>query len=60
MAKFSVSEKVKVVDVTSGHHGQVGTVTVIAPKQVGTFYWLKFGSAASGGRFGEDQLQAAT
>jgi hypothetical protein len=60
MAKYRVSEKVKVVDVTSDHHGEVGTVTVIAPKQGGIFYWLMFGPAASGGRFGEDQLQAAS
>jgi hypothetical protein len=59
MAKFNVSQKVKVVDVNSDHHGEVGTVTVVAPKQDSNFYWLKFGSTASGGRFGEDQLQAA-
>ncbi len=60
MAKFNVSEKVKVVDVTSDHHGEVGTVTVVAPKQGSTFYWLLFGPVPGGGRFGEEQLQAAS
>lgn len=60
MAKFNVSQKVKVVDVTSDHHGEVGTVTVVAPKQDSNFYWLLFGPMPAGGRFGEDQLQAAS
>ena len=60
MAKFKVSEKVKVVDVTSDHHGEVGTVTVVAPKQDSIFYWLLFGPIPAGGRFGEDQLREAS
>ena len=60
MAKFDVSQKVKVVDTASDHHGQVGTVAVIAPKKEAVFYWLMFGPMPSGGRFGEEQLQAAS
>lgn len=43
MAKFDVSQRVKVVDVDSSHNGQIGTVTVIAPKKDAVFYWLMFG-----------------
>ena len=60
MAKFNVSQKVRVVDAASDHHGEVGTVTVVAPKQDSNFYWLLFGPMPAGGRFGEDQLQAAS
>lgn len=51
MAKFDVSQRVKVVDVDSSHNGQIGTVTVIAPKKDAVFYWLMFGPPPSGGRF---------
>lgn len=59
MAKFSIAQMVKVVDHQSPHHDLVGSVIVVTPRNGGFFYWLRFGSTPDGGRFGEEQLQAA-
>ena len=58
VAKFSISQIVKVVDQQSPHHDLVGSVIVVTPGKGGFFYWLRFGSSPDGGRFGEEQLQA--
>lgn len=60
MAKFDFAQRVKVIDAASDYNGQVGTVVVIAPKEDTVYYWLMFGPTSSGGRFGEEQLQAAS
>jgi hypothetical protein len=58
VAKFSISQMVKVIDQHSPHHDLVGSVIVVTPGNGGFFYWLRFGSSQDGGRFGEKQLQA--
>ncbi len=58
MAKFTISQTVKVVDQNSPHHDLVGSVIVVTPEKGGFFYWLRFGPSPDGGRFGEEQLQA--
>jgi hypothetical protein len=58
VAKFSISQMVKVIDQLSPHRDLVGSVIVVTPGNGGFFYWLRFGSSPDGGRFGEEQLQA--
>lgn len=58
MAKFSISQLVKVVDQSSTHHDLIGSVIVVTPENSGFFYWLRFDPNPDGGRFGEEQLQA--
>ena len=58
MAKFSVSQMVKVIDQGSSHRDLIGSVIVITPGNNGVFYWLRFDPNPDGGRFGEEQLQA--
>ena len=58
MARFSVSQLVKVVDQNSPHHDLIGSVIVVTPQNGGFFYWLRFDPNPAGGRFGEEQLQA--
>jgi hypothetical protein len=58
VAKFTISQMVKVIDQHSPHHDLVGSVIVVTPGNGGFFYWLRFGSSPDGGRFGEEQLQA--
>lgn len=58
VAKFSISQMVKVIDQHSPHHDLVGSVIVVTPGRGGFFYWLRFGSSQDGGRFSEEQLQA--
>jgi hypothetical protein len=58
VAKFSVSQLVKVVDQGSSHRDLIGSVIVITPENDGFFYWLRFDPNPDGGRFGEEQLQA--
>ena len=60
MAKFTVSQLVKVIDQSSVHHDLIGSVIVVTPQNGGFFYWLRFDPNPAGGRFGEDQLQAIT
>jgi hypothetical protein len=58
VAKFSVSQMVKVIDQGSSHRDLIGAVIVITPENDGFFYWLRFDPNPDGGRFGEEQLQA--
>jgi hypothetical protein len=58
VAKFSISQLVKVIDRSSSHHDHIGSVIVIWPENGRFFYWLKFGLNPAGGQFGEEQLQA--
>ncbi|HBD08225.1 MAG TPA: hypothetical protein DCZ69_08160 [Syntrophobacteraceae bacterium] len=58
MAKFSISQLVKVIDRSSLHHDLIGSVLVIWPENGRFFYWLKFSLNPAGGQFGEEQLQA--
>lgn len=60
MAKFNVAQRVKVVDMNSPLDDCVGTVIVVAPRQDGFSYWLRFDPNPQGGRFNEEQLQAAS
>ena len=59
MAKFSVSQLVKVIDPGSVHHNLIGSVIVVTLVDSGFFYWLRFDPTLDGGRFREEQLQAA-
>ena len=59
MALFKVDQRVQVIDQDSPHYDSVGRVIVITPDQDRFFYWLRFDSNVTGGRFGEEQLQAA-
>jgi hypothetical protein len=58
VALFKVDQRVQVVDMDSLHHESVGRVIVITPEQDRFFYWLRFDPNPTGGRFGEEQLQA--
>jgi hypothetical protein len=58
VAKFSVSQVVKVVDPSSRHHDLVGSVIVVTPENGSFFYWLRFEPNLDGGRFREEQLAA--
>jgi hypothetical protein len=58
VARFALNQSVKVIDVNSVHHDSVGRVIVVTPRQDRFFYWLRFDLSPSGGRFGEEQIQA--
>jgi hypothetical protein len=58
VAKFIVSQLVKVVDQSNSHHDLVGSVILVAPEDEAFFYWLRFDPNPDGGRFGEEQLEA--
>jgi hypothetical protein len=60
VAKFNVAQRVKVVDTNNPHDDCVGTVIVVTPQQDGFSYWLRFDPNPQGGRFNEEQLQAAS
>ena len=57
MAKFSVSQLVKVIDQGSVHHDLIGSVIVVTPVDDAFFYWLRFDPKPDGGRFREEQLE---
>ncbi len=59
MARFSIAQMVKVVDQNSPHHDLAGSMIVITSGDSGSFYWLRFDPISAGGRFREEQLQAA-
>lgn len=59
MALFKIDQRVQVVDQDSPHRNSVGKVIVITPELERFFYWLRFDPNPSGGRFAEEQLQAA-
>jgi len=59
VARFSIAQMVKVIDQKSSHHDLVGSVIVVTSANGGFFYWLRFDPSPDGGRFGEEQLQAA-
>jgi len=54
VAKFSVSQLVKVVDQSNMHRDLIGSVIVVTPENGGFFYWLRFDPNPDGGRFGEE------
>lgn len=58
MAKFIVSQLVKVIDRSSPQHDLIGSVLVVWPENGRFSYWLRFDPNPAGGRFGEEQLQA--
>lgn len=59
MGLFKVDQRVQVIDRDSPHHDSVGKVIVVTPDQDRFFYWLRFDPNPTGGRFAEEQLQAA-
>ncbi len=60
MAKFNVAQRVKVVDMNNPLVDCVGTVVVVSTRHDVISYWLRFDPNPQGGRFNEDQLQAAS
>lgn len=58
MAKFSVSQLVKVIDLSSPQHELTGSVLVVWPENGRFSYWLRFELNPAGGPFGDEQLQA--
>ncbi len=59
VALFKVEQRVLVTDQDSPQHAMFGRVIVVTPDQDRFFYWLRFDPNLTGGRFGEEQLQAA-
>jgi hypothetical protein len=59
VALFKVDQRVLVIDQDSPHHAMFGKVVVVTPDQDKFVYWLRFDPNPMGGRFAEEQLQAA-